>query len=170
MLQLQCLFPTQTQSTNPQSHSPITPVITLLIPFIPLWFPHLQALCYTFTWQLPYLLQNGFCAAAIFKANGVADLLAQHDIHLVGHALGHAHGGHAPGLGARHAPLGARQRAHVVHTPLRDLAGIECRDEHISNAHTEFVTFVLNLKLIRIPQRCQVHTQYYPKQERRQTS
>lgn len=75
---------------------------------ITLWFPNLQVCCYTFTWQLLYLLQNGFCTTAIFKPNGVANLLAQHDIHLISHTLCHAHRSHSPGLGTSHSPLRAR--------------------------------------------------------------
>lgn len=39
----------------------------------------------------------------IFKANGVAHLLAQTYIHFIGHATGNARGGHAAGLCAGNA-------------------------------------------------------------------
>ena len=67
------------------------------------------------------LLQYGLGGAAVLKSYGVSHLLAQHDVHLVGHPLGHAHGCHPPGLGTGHCLLGATQSLHHVHTPLGDL-------------------------------------------------
>lgn len=67
------------------------------------------------------LLENGLGGAAVFKSDGVANFLSKHDVHLVGHPLGHAHGSHPPGLSAGHGPLGTGQAPHHVHAPLGDL-------------------------------------------------
>lgn len=47
-------------------------------------------------------LDDGARAAALFKADAVAHLLSQRDVHLLGHAPCHAHGRHSPGLRAHH--------------------------------------------------------------------
>jgi hypothetical protein len=67
-------------------------------------------------------LDDGAGAGALLETDGVAHLLPQPHIHLVGHAAGHAHGGHSPRLGAHHlAPALAVAR---VGDELRDLGGL----------------------------------------------
>lgn len=51
------------------------------------------------------LLENSLGRAAVLKPNRIADLLAQHDIHLVGHPLSDTHGCHSPRLSAGHCSL-----------------------------------------------------------------
>lgn len=86
--------------------------------------------------QQAFLLEYRLGRAAVLKPDGVAHLLAQHDIHLISNPLGDTHGRHPPGLGAGHRSLRPRRCPHHVHTPLRDLEDdrqvrlcLDCRDE-----------------------------------------
>lgn len=86
--------------------------------------------------QQAFLLEYRLGRAAVLKPDGVAHLLAQHDIHLISNPLGDTHGRHPPGLGAGHRSLRPRRCPHHVHTPLRDLEDdrqvrlcLNCRDE-----------------------------------------
>ena len=86
--------------------------------------------------QPTFLLEYCLGRAAVLKPDGVAHLLAQHDIHLISNPLGDTHGCYPPGLGAGHCSLRPRRWPHHVHAPLRDLEDVRqarlclnCRDE-----------------------------------------
>lgn len=90
--------------------------------------------------QQAVLLEHRLGRAAVLKPDGVANFLAQHDIHLVRDPLGHAHGSDPPGLGAGHRSLRPRDRTHHVDAPLRDLETGQWRQSQITQQSDFYIS------------------------------